>query len=208
MFIVTILFSGIYFTEYIRECEKSAVNEAGKLGTKDFAAKSINELAGEIVARYTPQPLIIKPDETKGILEQIDLSVSQDSSQYRTHNRKRPICVKGLRLTVRLPFFGMPNLLGLKPASAHYSNQFPTGEIESDNIVIAFDNDHSDTEVLQRWVNEDIALIKKFADSLNEEIKQVELSSPVTLALQARKDELQQIIASLDKFNFPVEFKA
>jgi hypothetical protein len=196
------LFSGTHLAEYLRECEKAAMIDVARLGIKDFAAKSANELAQDILASHFPQPLLIQHNEMSGILEQQDIEASRYPHHISRHQKKAE--GKVLCLTVKIPFSGMQKLLELKPSFAQLHSEFPPGDIENNEIIIIFEDNHNSVEILDRRVREEVALLKQFADNLNEEMSHIDILPAVIQAIQDRKAELDQLQESVSKFSFPV----
>jgi hypothetical protein len=159
-----------------------------KLTKAQFSAKSIDELADELAQQCRLDiPVLNEADITVSQREvDVQLGGRDDMWGDRSHRT-----VKGVAITVRVPFTGDPDMFGVQPST--YSNP-PLGEVRRGEVVFEIRGTDFAREPPKPRIDQNIENIKKYLQwqrdglgDFNETIK-----TRAVAEIQQRKAKLEK----------------
>lgn len=109
--------------------ENDALSKISQFPEYKIRERDQSELVQELLDEHIVQPILLRVDEVKKSVVEVDVDVSRDSNR-NIRDRSRPFSVKGFEYSCGYPYTGDSLLWRLKPSS--WSSVLPYGEVVSD----------------------------------------------------------------------------
>jgi hypothetical protein len=187
-------------------------NRSIKREIESYERKLLNvneeELVRYLIERYTQYPPILKDDE-KYICrdEENDVDVSRDRMRA-IFDRSRPSYIKGISVTVAIPFDGDPNLFYYTPSTYTYSS--PHGDIIGQEIHLTYTRAEHNAEELNKTIERDIDNIKQYLGWVQRDAENFNKSLEPFIrdSIRSRKAKLQKDIDLVTQLGIPIKRRA
>jgi hypothetical protein len=152
------------------------------------------------LGKYLLEPLSLREDEI-GIHDksEVDIDVSQDISRA-IFDRSRPFYIKGISVTIAIPFDGDGELFHSQPST--FTLNPPRGEIVGQELHLTYQSVDHDAEKLKQAYTGDVNQINQYLSYVANDIKNYNesLESFVRQLVAKRKQKVlndQGLVASL-----------
>lgn len=158
------------------------------------------EIASTIISKYTLQvPKLILE---KMSIDAIESQVWVDDRMSGFINRGQGgVTVKGLAITVTIPFEGGSSQLFECMASTYSLSGTPEAQIQEGKVVLTYETVEKDPEKIKLLWNRDIELINQNLAWINADLQKHNsvLSSLVTVAIAKRKGDVESVTDLISK---------
>lgn len=133
---------------------------------------------------------------------EIDIDVSQDRHRA-IFDRTRPSYVKGISITIAVPFEGDPNLFYYTPRP--YDHGPPYGDVEDQEIHLTYQQIDHNADELERDISQEINKINKYLNWVRNNIKQFNdsLMPFIRDVIRQRRAKLQKDVDLIEKLGIP-----
>ncbi len=165
-----------------KEIENSDSNYVLNVSEQDFCQYVISKYCLKPPAIYESKINAYPPAEVK-------IDVSQDLSRHIS-DRSRPFYLKGVSVTIAVPFDGNGELFQYKPSEFTYNP--PRGEIAGQEIRLIYESVEYDVEKLKQEYTRELAEIRQFLEWIKKDIETFNdwLESSVRQMVTQRKKKL------------------
>ena len=174
--------------EHQRQSLKQKLDE---LGSETILGRSIEDLGAELVETFRLEiPKLNRAETAQLPNEEVDIDVSQDQMRG-IFDRSQPFYVKGTRIRIAIPFTGDPELF--KYGSSPYNSPIP-GEVEGDDLVLAYTREHPDLAAVQHDFNNRLGQIQVMLNMISGPAEQWNQQLPglIRTRLEERRSKLER----------------
>jgi len=163
------------------------------------------ELTNYLIDKYSLQAPILH-DEDKYIAreEEADVDVSGDPMRA-VFDRSRPTYIKGISITIAVPFEGDPNLFYFSPSTFTYNP--PRGDVVGQEIHLSYTKTEHNPDELNKEITRGINDIKKYLEWVNRDVGNFNssLEPLIREAISKRKAKLQKDVDLVTRLGIPVK---
>jgi len=174
----------------LEQRQRDALTAVAQVSADEMLARPHEQVADEIIERYlVPEPRLDQADMTGGVTDQ-QIDVSSDPMRA-VSNRARPFYIAGSRITFRVPYGGLTDVLYLQAST--YSFNPPRASIENGQISVFRDVPadvmERDRDSIVASLRAEIAKIDEHLDCSRRDIVSAneQLRAGVRRAAQARR---------------------
>ena len=136
--------------------------------------------------------------------KEMDIDVSEDPMRV-IFDRSRPFYVKGVQITIALPFEGNGELFQYKPST--FTSNPPRGEIVGQEIHLIYQMVEHDAEKLKQTYKQDLEEIKRYLEWVDHDVSNFnkELKSFVRQIVSQRKKKLLNDMGLVSSLGIPIK---
>jgi hypothetical protein len=174
--------------EHQRQSLKQKLDE---IGSETVLARPIQELTAELVETFRLEvPGLNRSEITQLPNEEVDIDVSQDPMRG-IFDPSQPFYVKGTMIRIAIPFSGDSELF--KYGSSPFNSPIP-GEIEANDIVLAYTAENPDLAAVQRDFDNRLSQIEVVLNMITGPAEQWnhQLRELIGTRLEQRRTKVQQ----------------
>src|SRR6266446_1181004 len=174
--------------EHQRQSLKQRLEE---LGTETILAKPLQELTSELIETFRLEAPRLNRDKIMQLLnEEIDIDVSQDPMRG-IFDRSQPFYVKGTMIRIAIPLSGDPGLL--KYGSSPFNSPIP-GEVEANDVVLAYTAEDPDLVAVQRDFDNRLSQIEVILNMISGPAEQWNQQLPelIRARLEERRSKVER----------------
>jgi len=176
---------------------------------EDYEKKLLNvneeELVKYLIGKYFRQAPVLH-DEDKYVIseEEADVDVSKDPMRGIL-DRSRPFYIKGISITVAVPFDGDPNFFYYTPSTFTYGP--PHGDVVGQEIHLMYTRTEHDADELNKTISADINNIKKYLGWVRRDVDNFNKSIEPFIrdVIRNRKAKLQKDLDLVTKLGIPIK---
>ena len=166
---------------------------------------SMEDFCQYLVSKYSLVPPKIHEDKIY-VCDKNEVDI--DTSKYPpkvVFDEDCPYCIKGLQITIAIPFEGEEDLFQYKPS--HFSLNPPRGEIVDGEIHLVYEMIEHGSGKLNRMYKRDLGEIKRWLEWVNYDVNNFnkELASFVRQFLAQRKKKLLNDIGLVESLGIPIK---
>lgn len=154
--------------DYFERVKLTAKKEIEGFDTNYFLNTSEEDLVRYLVDKYSLDPPILDPDK-KYISNQseVDIDVSQDRMRG-IFDRSQPFYVKGISVTITIPFSGDGTFFQYTPSSFTYNP--PRGEVIGQEVHLIYQQIEHNAEELGKEISRKISNIQQYLGWVKRDI--------------------------------------
>lgn len=191
---------------HLLEHHKSQIKkEVDELDQNYILRASESDLAQHLIDKFhLDPPRLLKDSIYVDEPHEIDIDVSGDPRyDFGFSHRGRP-SVKGIRVTIHVPYEGEAELFRWKPST--FTLSFPHAQIANDELLLVYDILSSDQERLQQRYQQDVNNIDQNLQSVRSQVEECAKQIPgiVSAAISSRKERLRQSMGFVGNLGLPV----
>jgi len=136
--------------------------------------------------------------------KEVDIDVSKEPMRI-IFDGSRPFYVKGVQITIAVPFEGNSELFQYKPSA--FTLNPPRGEIVGQEIHLIYQMVEHDAEKLKRTYKQDLEKIKRYLEWVDHDVSNFnkELKSFVRQIVSQRKKKLLNDISLVSSLGIPIK---
>ena len=191
--------------DYFEEIKQAVKKEIEGFETNYLLNASEEDLVRYLANKYSLDPPILDTDKTSiSPPKDIDIDVSQDPMRA-VFDRDQPCYVKGVAVTVSIPFGGDGTFFRYTPSP--YTMNPPRGEVVDQEVQLKFQQIEHDSEELGREISRRTGDIKQYLgwvkgniDNFNKDIEPF-----IRDALRQRKQKKMKDLDLVAKLGIPVK---
>lgn len=196
-------------SSFLRQGENAARTIVDSLPEDQMLSTSEAHLQEHVVSRVSIDPIILHEDRAEKDAVERDIDVSGDPRRDTT--RDGPLYVKGIQVTVSIPYSGQTQLWGLKPS--RYTTVIPRGRVvqgktsSSGTIEIRVEQaSDDDSSRLADTYTRNVDLIRQYLEWQRTEIEQFNSRLPgiVSGLIEARKKRISANRGIVDSLKIPL----
>lgn len=188
------LFSINDLDNYLRGERSKLVSQVKEMSFDSLLKSDETEVVKSLLARYTLHPLVLLGGQKKVNANEANITMhSRLDYDGGTH------VVKGLYISVEIPFSGNGYLFNCRPSTFTLSGT-PSADIESDKIVLKYQTAEKDPEVIKKLWQKDIEEINKYLAWIEKDINDYNntLEGNIKTLLAQRKNEANENKSLID----------
>jgi hypothetical protein len=183
----------------------TAKNEIDDFETNYLLNTSEGDLVRYLVDKYSLDPPILSPDN-KYIYNQseVDIDVSQDPMRA-VFDRSRPCYVKGISITIAIPFSGNGAFFRYIPSS--FTLNPPRGEIVGQEVHLIYRQIEHNADELNREISRRISDIQQYLGWVKRDIDAFnrDFESFVRDAIRQKKAKILKDLDLVSKLGIPIK---
>jgi len=176
---------------------------------ENYGKKLLNvneeELVRYLINKYKKDPPVLKEKEKYICHDQeCDIDISNDPLR-KISDRSRPFHIKGVLITIAIPFDGDPNLFYYKPSEYTYNP--PEGEVIGQEVRLTYKTAEYDKEALEKSITNDINCILKYLKWVHKDIMHYNesLKPFIRKVIRNRKEKLQKDMELVTSLGIPIK---
>lgn len=150
----------------------------------------LEDLSKYLISKYSMNAPKIHEDEIYvNNQQEVDIDVSSDRRRL-IRDRSRPFYVKGIAITIAIPFDNDGSLFYYKPSSFTFSP--PSGEINGQEVHLIYEEVEHSSEELKKIYTRDVNEIKKYLEWVKRDVESFNqsLESLIEQIFTQRKQKL------------------
>jgi len=190
--------------DYFEKVKSRAKSEIEELDTNYLLNTSELDLVKYLVDKYSLDPPILEADK-KYIANQSEVDIDVSGDPLRPiFDRSKPFYIKGISITVAIPFSGDSLFFGLKPAT--FTSNPPRGEIVGNEVHLNYQQVEPNAQVLKneidrkiRDIQEYLGWVKRDIDVFNREIEPF-----VREVVRRRKEKRMKDLELVARLEIPI----
>lgn len=192
------LFRQYSLDDYLRSRTQSLENEVSSFDSGKFNQEE-SALLEQLVNKYSIKTPTIMESDTKIDAHEAQITLNDRGSRIFDYD-DGPVTVKGLSITVSIPFQGNSQLFQCTPSSYTLSGT-PDADVRDGKIILSYETTEKDADKIKGlWVN-DIRVIKENLgwierDAINYNNS---LTNNIKTMLNKRKKEANESQSLIDK---------
>jgi len=190
---------------YFEHIKITAKKEIQGFDTDYILNTSEEDLARYLVDKYSLDAPILDP-EKKYVCNQaeVDIDVSQDRMRA-VFDRSQPCYVKGISLTIAVPFSGDESLFQFRPNPFNYNP--PRGEVVNQEVHLIYRQIEHNPEELNKEIERRISDIQQYLGWVRKNIESFnkEIEPFVREAIRQRKQKIMKDLDLVSKLGIPVK---
>ena len=179
--------------------------EVEKLDSNYILSVSEEDFCQYLITKYSLYPPEIHEDKIYVYdQKEVDVDVSKDPMRV-IFDRSKPFYIKGIQVTIAVPFEGDGELFQYQPSTFTYNP--PCGEIKGQEIHLIYTAvDHDAKRLKQRYL-EDLNKIKRYLEWVKHDVSNFnkELESFVRQFVAQRKKKLLDDIGLVSSLGIPIK---
>jgi hypothetical protein len=191
--------------DYFERVKLTAKKEIEEFDTNYLLNTSEEDLVKYMVQKYSRDSPILDPDKKYVYREsEIDMDVSQDSMRA-IFDSSRPFYVKGISITIAVPFSGNGTFFQYRPNPFNYNP--PRGEIVGQEVHLVYEQIEHNPDELGREINKKISDIQQYLGWVrrNIEVFNREIEPFVREVIRQRKQKRMKDLDLVAKLGIPVK---
>lgn len=179
------LFSEYDFGSYLRSKTNDLENHISSLRPESFSGDNEEKTFKSLLNNYTVRPLVIMENEKK--VNANEANVTMHSTMFGSNETR---VVKGLSISVEIPFGGDSDLFYCRPSTYTLSGT-PYADVEQNRIILRYETIEKDPETIKQLWQKDIEKIQQYIGWLEKDINGYNnsLENTVKNLLARRKKE-------------------
>ena len=183
--------------ELKREVEKFNSNYILTVSEEDFCQYLIAKYSLRAPEIHEDKIYVYDPKE-------VDVDVSKDPMRA-IFDRSKPFYIKGVQVTIAVPFEGDGELFQYKPSTS--TRNPPCGEIRGQEIRLIYKTVNHDAEKLKQMYQRDLNEIKRYLQWVNHDVSNFnkELESFVRQFVAQRKKKFLDDIGLVSSLGIPIK---
>lgn len=193
------------FRGYLDQMKLELEKKIEEMKPNDVLNKSEENLCQELVSRYLLETPILHEDK-KYMYEpkEIEIDISQDRTRGIL-DRSRPSYVKGISVTIAIPFDGNGEFFQYKPSGFGIPYP-PRGQIVGKEVQLIYKKEKHNSEELKQEYTQDINKIKKNLNFIESDIEKYNesLEPLVKQLIKQRKKRLEKTKKLVEDLGIPV----
>lgn len=180
----------------VLESAKGQVKETVQGYDRDYLLNvSESDLVDHLISEFTIEPPQLKRDSiyVKDQSE-ADIDVSQDPMRA-VFDRSRPVYIKGVSVTVAVPFDGEGKLFEFAPST--FTTVLPRGRVEGQELLLTYKTAEREPATLKQRYEGDLSNIESYLGWVRSQVSEYNIALPefVKNVILARK---QRLLADAD----------
>lgn len=178
------------------------MKEKARSAPKAWMAGNDEDVVKRLVDEFDISVPVLHEDRMELTEEEVDIDVSRDPNRPFV-DRSRPFYIKGLRITVHVPFTGDGGLFEVQPAS--FTLNPPRGDVKSKELHLVYEVSEERAAALKSTIDEQIRSIKSYLLNLGTSVDQfrTELALLASAEWKARKESFSSRETVLSSLNIP-----
>lgn len=191
--------------DYLDQLKFELEKKIKEMKPKDVLSKSEENLCQDLVSRYLLETPILHEDKIYAHEpEEIDIDISQDRTRGIL-DRSRPFYVKGISVTIAIPFDGNSELFQYRPSTFSSSGP-PCGQIVGKEVQLIYKKEKHNSKELKQEYTRDINEIKKHLNFIKSDIEKYNesLEPFVKQLINQRKKRLEKAKKLVEDLGIPV----
>lgn len=193
------------FWGYLDQMKLELEKEIEEMKPNDVLSKSEENLCQDLVSRYLLETPILHEDKKYMYKpKEIEIDVSQDPMRS-IPNRSRPFYVKGISVTIAVPFDGNSKLFQYRPSTFDTSYP-PCGQIVGKEVQLIYEKEKHNSKELKQEYTRDINKIKRYLNFIKIDIEKYNesLEPLVKQLIEQRKKRLEEAKKLGEDLGIPV----
>jgi hypothetical protein len=190
--------------DYFEAVKEAAKKEVEAIDTNSILNSSEEDFVRHFADKYSIEPPILDPDN-KCISApfDVDIDVSQDRMRA-VFDRSRPCYVKGVTLTVSVPFTGDGTFFKYTPSP--YTMSPPRGEVVGQEVCFVYQQTEPNAEELGKEISRRISDIQQYLGWVRSNIEgfNKEFEPFIREAIRLRKRKKLKDLDLVEKLGIPV----
>jgi hypothetical protein len=165
---------------------------------------SEEELVRYLVNKYSLEPPVLNQDK-KYVYDQSEADIDVSRDPMRAFFEDEPFHVKGISVTIAIPFDGDGNLFRYKPAT--YTLNPPRGDVEEQEVHLIYERAEHDAEELNRTIKRDIERINEYLSWVKRDVEAFNKSLEpfIREAIKRREEKLLKDLDVVRKLDIPIK---
>jgi len=167
---------------------------------------SEEDLCEHLTAKYFLEPpALLEGDIYTNEPKEVDIDISNDRMRF-IRDRSRPYYIKGVSVTIVVPFDGHGELFKYKPSTFHLSAG-PRGTVKSQELHLSFEMVDHDAEKLKQAYSRELSEIKQYLEWVTRDIQQFNgsLEETVRQQISQRKKKLLDDKGLVSALGIPIK---
>jgi|GEM_PF-6253339 len=175
------LFHSFSVFQILEEQKALSIAAADALSAEDFGTKTLDDVVGELCARFT----LVVPE-----IDGDEISVSQREVDIEVKDFDRIATVKGTAIDVEVPFVGLSKHLETQPS--RYDHSPPEATVKRDVIEFTIQGRALDAAAVEEQIDSRVEAIQTYLENLATDFQQYNnsLCSVLTPYVEHRKQKL------------------
>ena len=190
---------------YLNQMKFELKRKIEEMKPNDVLNKSEENLCQDLVSRYLLETPILHEDKKYAHKpEEIDIDISQDPMRS-IRDRSRPFYVKGISVTIAVPFDGNSELFQYRPSTFSSSGP-PCGQIVGKEVQLIYKKEKHNSKELKQEYTRDINEIKKHLNFIKSDIEKYNesLEPFVKQIITQRRKRLEKAKKVIEDLGIPV----
>lgn len=170
------LFCDKSLREVTQDRTSNVIREIDSLAEPYLLQINTEEFAASLVGKYWIEPIQLDTEAAE-IVERGEVNVDvRNNHLWITKDKSKPHYVKGLRVTLAIPFTGNPTILKCVPET--YAGSSPLGRVVGSEIRISIDGVNPEPNLVKVQFDENINLIQQYLGWGREQVNGFNQSLP------------------------------
>lgn len=190
---------------YFEARKAEAKREIGGFESNYLLNASEEDLVKYFVDKYSLEPPMLNQDK-KYIYDQSEADIDVSRGPMRDFfDEDEPHYVKGISITVAVPFEGDGNLFHLQPGT--YTLSPPRGDVEGQEVHLIYQRAEHDAEELNKSIKEDINEINEYLNWVKRDVQAFNgsLEPFIRETIKRRKEKLMSDLDVVKKLDIPIK---
>ncbi len=191
--------------DYFEERKLAIKKRIDSIKPNEFLNMSETDLIRYLISEYSLEGPVIREEEicVQG-QQEVDIDVSRDPRRLIL-DRNQPAYVKGISITIALPFDGNGEFFHFQPSS--FTMSPPIGRIIDQEVHLTYQKVEHDSEKLKKEYTRDVDEIKRYVDWVNRDINTFNesLESFINKNVKQRKKKLQDALGVVSELGIPIK---
>lgn len=189
------LFRTYDLDQHLRGLMNSLVSEIGRLNSEQLEKPDLNK---ELIEKYSLHAPVLHEDQIRVDARESEVGVRAD--RFISHYDEGVVYVKGLAITITIPFTGTAQLFECRPSTYSLSGT-PDAQVNQGNLILNYETTEKDPEKIKQLWNKDISDIKQNLEWIDRDLTRhnSSLSHVVETTLASRKKEAGEYRSIIDE---------
>jgi len=191
--------------DYFEAIKETANKEVEDIDTNSLLNSSEEDLIRYFVDKYSLDPPILDPDNKSiSAPSDVDIDVSRDPMRA-IFDTEEPSFIKGVMVTVSVPFSGDPEFFKYTPNPYDYGS--PHGEVIGQEVHLIYQQTERDADALRREISRRISDIQKYLGWVKSNIDgfNKEFEPFIREVIRRRKQKKLKDLDLVAKLGIPVK---
>jgi len=187
----------------IEEKKQKAIQYIDAIDENTLMHTAVEELCNQVVDRFKLEPPRLIEDSITTDSEVTQIDVSNDPMRF-IRDRSGPFYIQGTRIAFFVPFNGNPELFRYQPST--FGSLLPRGDIQGNNLVIAYERTDNDATALKAKFERDLAHVISYLSYVEKDVAQynANLSSDVSGRIMFRRKKFLDAKGMAANLGFPM----
>jgi len=192
-------------SSFLDHRKNSIKTEIEAYDSNEFLNLSEEDLYQYLISKYKlKSPGIIDDQIHISDTHEVDIDVSQDQMRA-IFDRSKPVYIKGVSITISIPFDGNGELFNYKPSRFDFNP--PRGIIKDNELLMIYETLEQDVEKIKKAYEHDINSVKKYLGYTNQQINNYnqELDGFLRDIIKKRKKKLLDDLGLISSLGIPIK---